>query len=287
MCRKILFVLFLSACALAVTLNVTPRNPLQGNSIKVELLASTALQDPQVIFNNLTVPLYRNGAGKYSALLGTYMDWPTGNYRLEVTYKQNGKTHSQTAAVTLRNARFDVETLTISLQKQQEGATDTGALTRENQILGAAFRERKTGSYITGAFVHPLRNPQTPVTSPYGVQRHYRDHKGQYLYSWAHRGMDFTAKLRTPVYAVQNGVINVAEMMQVNGGIIILDHGQGVMSVYSHLDAILVKKNQYVTRNSLIAYSGNTGQSTGPHLHFGMSVHNIRVNPQEWIGKTW
>ncbi|GBR75378.1 peptidase M23 [Candidatus Termititenax persephonae] len=215
------------------------------------------------------------------------MDWATGNYLLEVTYQQNGKTLRQSAVIRLRDAKFDTETLTISQQKQQEGATDTTALLRENRLLGAAFRERKNGSYVTGAFGHPLRNTQAPITSPYGVQRHYRDQAGRPLYSWSHRGMDFAAKRRTPVYAVQNGVISVAEMMQVNGGIIVLDHGQGVMSIYSHLDALLVQKNQYVTKNALIAYSGNTGQSTGPHLHFGLSVHNVRVNPQEWLGKKW
>jgi murein DD-endopeptidase MepM/ murein hydrolase activator NlpD len=271
----------------SATLNVTPRQPLQGNSIKLELLTDIAVKDAHVVFAKKTIPLYLSAPNKYTTMLGTYMDWPTGDYTLTVSYKINNRPYEMPAVITLQNGRFDVETLVISQQKQEEGATDMSVLSKENATLGTAFRAWKSGSYVDGAFVFPLQNAKTPVTSPYGVQRHYQNHRGQSLYSWAHRGVDYAAVLNTPVYAAQNGIISVAEQMQVHGGTVVIDHGQGVLSIYNHLNKITVKKDQYVTKNALIGYSGNTGHTTGPHLHYGLSVHDVRVNPQEWFGKKW
>jgi murein DD-endopeptidase MepM/ murein hydrolase activator NlpD len=277
----------LLSCVYSATLNITPRQPLQGNSVKLELLTETAVKNASVVFHGKTIPLYLSAPNKYTTMLGTYMDWPTGDYTLTVSYKINNRLYDMPAIITLQNGRFDVETLVISQQKQEEGATDMTVLSKENVTLGTAFRAWKSGSYIDGTFVFPLQNAKTPVTSPYGVQRHYQNHRGQPLYSWAHRGVDYAAALNTPVYAAQNGIISVAEQMQVHGGTIVIDHGQGVLSIYNHLNKITVKKDQYVTKNALIGYSGNTGHTTGPHLHYGLSVHDVRVNPQEWFGKKW
>lgn len=285
--RKFFLLCALLSCLYSATLNITPRQPLQGNSVKLELLTETAVRNASVVFRGKTIPLYLSAPNKYTTMLGTYMDWPTGDYRMTVSYQMNGRRYELPAIFTLQNGQFDVETLVISRQKQEEGATDMTALAKENATLGAAFRAWKQGSYADGAFVFPLTDAKTPVTSPYGVQRHYKNHQGQPLYSWAHRGIDYAAVLNTPVYAAQNGIIAVAEQMQVHGGTIVIDHGQGIMSIYNHLAKINVKKDQYVTKNALIGYSGNTGHTTGPHLHYGLSVHDVRVNPQEWFGKKW
>jgi len=135
--------------------------------------------------------------------------------------------------------------------------------------------------------VSPLGKITANITSPYGAQRYYKTKEGKQISEWAHRGVDYGVARRTPVYAAQNGIISVAEKMQVHGGTIVIDHGQGVMSIYNHLDEIIVSKNQYVVKNMLIAYSGNTGLTTGPHLHYGLSVHDVRVNPQEWFVHKW
>jgi len=287
MLRKVLFLYFLCAAVFSATLNVTPTNPIQGNSVKIVLQTDGVIQDASVLFNKQSFPLYWHSTNKYVTILGTSFNWPTGNYPLRVTYKQNGKAVTKSATVNLRAGKFRVSTLTISNEKQSEGATDFTVLREENRILSAVYRDWKKGSYIDGLFVHPLSNATTNVTSPYGSQRYYKDQAGKQISQWSHRGIDYRAAMGTPVHAAQNGIVVVADKMQVNGNIVVIDHGRGVMSIYSHLDEILVKKGQYVTKNALIARSGNTGLSTGPHLHFGLSVHDIRVNPEEWYTRKW
>jgi murein DD-endopeptidase MepM/ murein hydrolase activator NlpD len=285
--KKLILLFGLFSLTFAATLNITPPDPVQGNSFKVVLRTDAAVQEARVIFNKTAVPLYLHSPHKYLAILGTAYNWPAGAYPLTVTYRQNGATVTKSASVTLRAGKFDIDTLIISDEKQNEGATDFAALAEENKILGAAFRAQKKGSYMDGVLVSPLGRVTASITSPYGAQRYYKNKAGQQISEWSHRGVDYGVRRGTPVYAAQNGVISVAASMQVHGGTIVIDHGQGVMSIYNHLDELLVQKNQYVTKNALIAYSGNTGLTTGPHLHYGLSVHDVRVNPQEWFIRKW
>ena len=62
-----------------------------------------------------------------------------------------------------------------------------------------------------------------------------------------------------------------------------IDHGMGIISIYNHLDKIKVKNNQFVTKGALIGTVGSTGIATGDHLHFGISIQSIRVNPRTWL----
>jgi len=95
-----------------------------------------------------------------------------------------------------------------------------------------------------------------------------------------HFGLDFSLKIGTPVYATADGKVRVAKSSF--GGFgkhIYLDHGNGYRSVYAHLNNFVVKKGQKVKRGELIAYSGNSGRSTAPHLHYEVHKNGKKVNP--------
>ncbi len=95
-----------------------------------------------------------------------------------------------------------------------------------------------------------------------------------------HYGIDFTAPKGTPVYATGDGVIKkIARSRRGYGNEILIDHGFGYVSVYAHLNGFNVKKGQYVKRGDVIGFVGNTGLSTGPHLHYGIMLRGKYVNP--------
>ena len=96
-----------------------------------------------------------------------------------------------------------------------------------------------------------------------------------------HRGMDFSCDNRTPVYATADGVVELAKWQQGYGYTIIIDHGYGYKTLYAHLldKKFIVKKGQKVVRGEQIALSGNSGKSTGPHLHYEVLVKGKPVNP--------
>jgi murein DD-endopeptidase MepM/ murein hydrolase activator NlpD len=95
-----------------------------------------------------------------------------------------------------------------------------------------------------------------------------------------HYGLDFSIKIGTPIYATADGkAVVVKTSFGGFGKHIYLDHGNGYRTVYAHLDKFNVKRGQKVKRGELIAYSGNSGRSTAPHLHYEVHKSGKKVNP--------
>ncbi len=95
-----------------------------------------------------------------------------------------------------------------------------------------------------------------------------------------HEGVDFAAPIGTKVYCTGNGVVSKAMKSNYGyGNVIIVDHGYGYQTAYAHLSAFKVRKGQKVKRGQVIGLVGNTGLSTGPHLHYEVRKNNRRVNP--------
>jgi murein DD-endopeptidase MepM/ murein hydrolase activator NlpD len=103
-----------------------------------------------------------------------------------------------------------------------------------------------------------------------------------YRYRKMHNGMDFSAPTGTEVYATGDAVVKEIERTNRSGGygnLIILDHGFGIVTYYAHLEDVNVRKNQKVSRGEIIGFVGNTGKSTGPHLHYEVRRNGRPVNP--------
>jgi murein DD-endopeptidase MepM/ murein hydrolase activator NlpD len=101
-----------------------------------------------------------------------------------------------------------------------------------------------------------------------------------------HRGVDIAAPMGTPVVSPADGVVClVANDMVLMGNTLMVDHGLGVRSIFIHLDRILVKNGDRVTQGELIAKVGQSGRATGPHLHWGVFVGTIAIDPQRVVKK--
>ena len=97
-----------------------------------------------------------------------------------------------------------------------------------------------------------------------------------------HEGMDFSCDIGTPVYATADGVVKKARRESGYGYIIVIDHGYGYETRYAHLKSFNVKQGQRVQRGQTIALSGNSGRSTGPHLHYEVLQRGRHVNPANY-----
>ncbi len=100
-----------------------------------------------------------------------------------------------------------------------------------------------------------------------------------------HRGLDFAAPIGTPIFASASGKVVVAERHPEYGNMIDIDHGRGVMSRYAHTSKMLVKVGAVVKRGDQIAEVGTTGRSTGPHLHFEVTVNGVVQNPASFLSR--
>lgn len=99
-----------------------------------------------------------------------------------------------------------------------------------------------------------------------------------------HGGIDFPCPTGTKVCAAADGKVIVAKELNYSyGHYIIIDHGNGLTTLYAHNSKLLVGVGDTVTKGQAIAYSGSTGNSTGPHCHFEVRVNGVRVNPENYL----
>lgn len=102
-----------------------------------------------------------------------------------------------------------------------------------------------------------------------------------------HRGLDFSVPAGTPVRATAAGVVALVEKQRGLGRLIKIDHGNGIVTVYAHLQETRVEQGQDVARGDVIALSGNSGRSTAPHLHYEVRVAGRSVNPLTYVLDTY
>ena len=99
-----------------------------------------------------------------------------------------------------------------------------------------------------------------------------------------HNGLDFAAPTGTPVYSIGNGIVVLADYHYLNGKIVIVSHGHGVNSFYLHMSQILVNVGDRVNKQTMLGRIGNTGRSSGPHLHLGLNWRGVGVDPKLFLG---
>ncbi len=98
-----------------------------------------------------------------------------------------------------------------------------------------------------------------------------------------HQGIDFSAAHGEPIYATAGGIVETAGMSGAYGNLVSINHGSGLQTRYAHISKILVKKGDIVKKEDLIAYVGNTGRSTGPHLHYEIRLNKHSLDPKQYL----
>ncbi len=113
-----------------------------------------------------------------------------------------------------------------------------------------------------------------------------RYYNGEFAQDYYHRGVDYAASTGTPVVAPAAGHIRLVDReangFRIHGNTVGIDHGQGVLSIMIHLNSISVREGDFVQAGQTIGTVGSTGASTGPHLHWGLYVNGIAVDPVPW-----
>jgi len=98
-----------------------------------------------------------------------------------------------------------------------------------------------------------------------------------------HKGLDIANRKGTPIIATANGVVTYIGPKGLLGNVVVIDHGHGIVTRYAHLSEIASKQGDRVQRGDVIARMGNTGRSTGPHLHYEVRVNGVPINPSKYI----
>jgi murein DD-endopeptidase MepM/ murein hydrolase activator NlpD len=170
----------------------------------------------------------------------------------------------------------------VLVERADQVRVDLDALIRRATLLTHSFRE--AGDSLAA---HSDRLAATPsimptagwLTSAFAAMReHPILHEAR-----PHEGLDITAPAGTPIEAPANGTVSVAGWESGYGNVVVVDHGYGVQTKFAHASRLLVKVGARVKRGQPIALVGNTGLSTGPHLHYEVHINGRPVNPLKYI----
>lgn len=146
----------------------------------------------------------------------------------------------------------------------------------EDAILGTIYSQFSETRQWDGPFQTPVTN--TIVTAPYGDSRSYNGGPFEIF----HTGVDFGGGIGTPILAPASGTVIFTDTMELHGNTLVIDHGLGVMSAYFHLSEFFVSVGDMVTAGQPVGAGGNTGLSSGPHLHWELRVNNVAVDGRQW-----
>jgi murein DD-endopeptidase MepM/ murein hydrolase activator NlpD len=131
-----------------------------------------------------------------------------------------------------------------------------------------------------------IRLPNSAPMAAFADNRTYK-YDGKAVDNQTHLGVDLASLAASPVPAGNTGRIILAEFMGIYGNVVVIDHGFGLQSLYSHLSEIHVQKGDMIQRGQVLGKTGATGMAGGDHLHFGMLVSGIEVQPIEWWDPQW
>lgn len=141
----------------------------------------------------------------------------------------------------------------------------------DKQVKAEAFKTVTPEREWKGPFERPVT---ADISDVFGVQRVFNG-----AVQSTHQGLDFRVPTGTVVSAVNDGTVILAQSLYFEGNCIVIDHGQGLLTLYLHLSEMRVKEGERVTKGQPIALSGGTGRATGPHLHLAVRWQGIYLNP--------
>ena len=258
--------------ALAATITIHPVTPLQGEAILVQIdvpmntIASLTR-------DGVTLPYFSYGTST-GALIGIDIHAKVGTSTLR-TVLTTGETIETSFAVAKRQQ--PIETFTVPTKLGGNSAHNqkkvVSTLAKENSQLANLITS--TTTLWSEPFIAPVANPV--ITDVYG---YIRDSGAATI---THKGADFHADIGTPVLAMNRGVVRLSKKFTVYGNTVIIDHGNGVMTLYMHLSKRLLKEGALVERSETIGLSGMTGYAEHPHLHLSIRIDGHSIDPVEFL----
>lgn len=211
----------------------------------------------------------------YAALVGIDAFTEPGAYTLRLEGSGSRPWRPFQQEVLIRSSGFGLQQINVG--PELDALLDPQIRAEEDAFLSTFYTQFTETKYWDGNFQAPVTN--TVVTARYGDGRSYNDGPVEIF----HTGVDFAGTIGTPILAPANGVVMFSDVLALRGQTVVIDHGLGVMSAYFHLSERFVAAGEEVTVGQQIGLGGNTGLSTGPHLHWELRVNDVPVDGTQWL----
>ncbi len=266
----LLFGLLLAGSALAL-----PKQSLVPGGIAIIPLEAD-LGKPVFRFRGKPVLITHNQRGQPVALVGLPLSLKPGEYFIEGSY--GGQSHRIKKFFTVRNKQYSTQRITIK---------DKRKVNPYQQDMDRILKEKKRKQKAANSWSdeEPDTNFLLPVegiiTGSYGRRRIFNGQPKR-----PHSGMDIAADTGVPVQAPADGVVVESGDFFFSGNVIYIHHGEGLVTVYAHLDERAVQPGERVKKGQIIGKVGATGRVTGPHLHWSVGLNGTWVDPALFLDGT-
>lgn len=228
-------------------------------------------QAPTVTFDGARVAVME-GDDQLTAVVGVPLTAETGEQWLDLRWP-TGERARQNFTI----GRKDYETQYLVIEDQRK--VDPLAEDLERIYKEQAIAQRLLATWTDRAPDFGLVRPvDGPISSVYGLRRYYNNEPRS-----PHSGLDIAATAGTPIRAPAGATVLYTGEFFFNGNVVYLGHGQGLITMYCHMNDIQVEKGQRVNKGEIIGTVGVTGRATGPHLHWGVYLNGTPVDPDLFL----
>jgi murein DD-endopeptidase MepM/ murein hydrolase activator NlpD len=259
---------------------IVPKAAKQGEVCLLRVFGPKNLKNAEGEFQRIRIPLSPNSTGKaYEGLLAVDLEAKPAKYQVKVRgVDPSGKNLSGAAALEVKKVVFKTQNLSLPSAMVDLDPKTLERVNAESKRVEALFQRARREKLWKGPFLQPV---QGEISTPFGLRRVInRQNKSP------HSGVDLRAAEGTPILASNSGAVVLVDDLFFSGKSVVLDHGQGIYSMYFHLSEVLAREGEKISRGDVLGQAGSTGRSTGPHLHWGVRVHGAKVDPFSLIRAT-
>ncbi|MDX8406037.1 MAG: M23 family metallopeptidase [Mariprofundus sp.] len=246
----------------------------QGDVVTVEF----AMKDgatPTLSCFGINWPVKELDQHRWRGWIGVDMHKKQGNYKIHWRY---GRNHTANDTLTVDLGNFRISHISVKKSMAEFDKPTLQRIRREVKALKATYSQPVAAKLDIVMHFFPVDGI---VSTPFGARRYVNGQARS-----AHSGIDIAAPAGTPIRLPLAGSVLMVADMYLNGKTVAIGHGNGLVSVYSHMQATHVTPGQWVKTGDVIGDIGATGRATGPHLHWGVRFNNARVNPASMLAKT-
>jgi len=262
----------------SVSYSISQERVANSQTALFEISSDQPIEKAYVAYLGTRYPFYphpSNMQETYFALVPTsYYEKPKQKDAVIVTI-QNGEKSYISVPLMIVKGKYKSEKLSVKSSKAKFSKKDSERIKRESKEAKKIYAKITPTSYITESFRVPLNSK---VTSRFGNKRVFNGILKSY-----HSGTDFRAPTGTPITSSNAGIVVMAKNRFFAGNSVVIDHGRGIYTQYYHLSKLKVKVGERVEKAQVLGLAGSTGRSTGPHLHFGVKVQGVTVDPMQFL----
>jgi murein DD-endopeptidase MepM/ murein hydrolase activator NlpD len=209
----------------------------------------------------------------WNAFAGVSLNTKPGSYSLQLNATaKSGAALSYQKAFAIAKANYPSSSITVARQYTEPSPEQLQEINRDKAIKQDYFTRVTGQRRWSGNFFAPA---DARISDVFGSTRTFN---GQVQST--HEGLDYAVPTGTAVHAVNRGTVLLVQALYFEGYCVVIDHGQGLLSLYLHLSRIDVKEGEAVTTGQTIGLSGGTGRATGPHLHLAIRWQGVYVDPR-------